>query len=88
MLWKDVSQVPEPSMWLGILLSALAGYGAMSFMLALINAYGVTTTEILKTMRKVLQVCSSTPAFRYIALPPPVACLSVGWVSSKYAWLL
>jgi hypothetical protein len=81
MLWKDASQAPDYSVWLGILLSALAGYGAMSFMLALISAYGVTLTEILKTMRKVLQVCST---FQYIALPLPVACLSLGWVWRRY----
>ena len=47
---------PTPAMWLGISVSALAGYGAMGFMLALIAAYGATMSEIVKTLRKVLQV--------------------------------
>lgn len=49
------------ALWVGMLLSALAGYGAMSFMLALINAYGVTTTEVVKTMRKVMQARTPAP---------------------------
>ena len=48
--------IPSGEVCAGIVVSALAGYGAMSFMLALIDAYGATTTEVVKTLRKVMQV--------------------------------
>lgn len=42
--------------WATIALSALAGYGAMSVILRMIDCFGVTTTEVIKSVRKVLQV--------------------------------
>ena len=48
--------IPSGEVCAGIVVSALAGYGAMSFMLALIDTYGATTTEVVKTLRKVMQV--------------------------------
>ena len=39
-----------------IVLSALAGYGAMSIILHMIDSFGVAITEVIKSVRKVLQV--------------------------------
>lgn len=56
-VWQHSAAIPTET-WLNILLSAAAGYGAMSFMLMLIEHCGVATAEIVKNLRKILQVCS------------------------------
>lgn len=47
------SSISNPKIWVIVIASAMAGYGAMSFMLVMISMYGVTTTEVVKTLRKV-----------------------------------
>lgn len=60
-LTTSAAAAPTQAMWVGIVVSALAGYGALGFMLALICAYGATAAEMVKTMRKVLQVRPCQP---------------------------
>lgn len=62
--------VSNPKIWCIIVLSAIAGYGAMGFMLTLISMYGVTTTELVKTVRKALNV-----VFSFLFFPKPLTWL-------------
>eukprot|EP00892_Ulva_mutabilis_P011866 jgi/Ulvmu1/9051/UM005_0144.1 len=64
------SAISDPKICITIILSAVAGYGAMSFMLLLISMYGVTTTELVKTVRKVLNV-----VFSFLFFPKPLTWL-------------
>ena len=54
---KHSAAIPQDT-WLTIVVSAAAGYGAMSFTLMLIEHCGVATAEIVKNLRKILQVCT------------------------------
>jgi hypothetical protein len=62
---KDALIAASAWEWVVITSSAIAGYGSMSFMLLLIDSYGVVTTEAIKTIRKVLQVRPKTIATRW-----------------------
>ncbi|KAK3280954.1 hypothetical protein CYMTET_11233 [Cymbomonas tetramitiformis] len=58
--------IEQPMAPMLIITSAVMGYVSVVFVLSLINNFGATNTEIVKSMRKVLSICIS-----FILFPKP-----------------
>ena len=61
----------HPSVLPLLVASAVCGYVSVSFVLLLINLYGATVTEMVKSMRKVCFSAAPSRA-RHLAMPPPL----------------
>jgi len=57
----------HPQLWSHMLVSAAMGYASIAFVLHLIEHFGATNTEIVKSLRKVLSICIS-----FIVYPKPL----------------